>query len=56
MGASDYWADLAVGWLEQGASAQPLLTELEQLEADKGRPQNLRHRARRLRKSTGPTP
>jgi hypothetical protein len=54
-GASDYWADLALGWLDQGVPPQPLMTELEQLEADKSRPQNLRHQARRLRKSTGQT-
>ena len=56
IGASDYRADLALGWLDQGVQAQPLVTELEQLEADKSRPQNLRHRARRLRRSIGQTP
>ncbi|MGW5195171.1 hypothetical protein ACWEOO_38370 [Kribbella sp. NPDC004138] len=56
VGASDYWADLALGWLDHGVPTQPLVTELEQLETDKSRPQNLRHRARRLRKSTRQTP
>jgi hypothetical protein len=40
IGASDYWAYLALGWLDQGVPPQPLVTELEQLEADKSRPQN----------------
>lgn len=35
IGASDYWADLTLGWLDQGVPPQPLVTELEQLEADK---------------------
>lgn len=55
IGASDYWADLALGWLDQGVSPQRLITELGQLVADKSRPQNLRHQAQRQRKSTGQT-
>jgi hypothetical protein len=49
LGASDYWADLALWWLEEGVPAKQLLDELSALEADAERPQSLRHRARRLR-------
>lgn len=45
---SDYWADLAMGWLEQGIAADPVVQELRALEARRHRPQRLRHRARRL--------
>lgn len=49
LGASDYWADLAVRWLEQGVPAQSLVHELAAVESESRRPQSLRHRARRLR-------
>jgi hypothetical protein len=51
LGTSDYWADLAVGWLEQGVPAADLHPELLVLESERSRPQSLRHRARRVRKT-----
>lgn len=56
LGASDYWAELAVGWLEQGMPAQALADELAAVEAASRRPQSLRHRAKRLRKSLREAP
>jgi hypothetical protein len=50
LGASDYWADMALGWLEEGVPAGSLVDELSVFEEEAGRPQSLRHRARRLRK------
>jgi hypothetical protein len=50
LGASDYWAGLALGWLEDGVPAGQLVDELSTFEAQAYRPQPLRHRARRLRK------
>jgi len=51
LGASDYWADLALGWLEDGVPSRPLIDELKAFEARADRSQALRHRARHLRKS-----
>jgi hypothetical protein len=51
LGTTDYWADLALGWLEQGVPARGLEHDLLALEAQTGRPQSLRHRAKRLRKT-----
>jgi hypothetical protein len=50
LGASDYWADLALGWLEEGVPSRQLVDELAAFEGQAGRTQALRHRARRLRK------
>ena len=50
LGASDYWADLALAWLEEGVPSHPLMDELTAFEGDADRPQALRHRARDLRK------
>lgn len=52
LGAPDYWADLALRWLEQGVPARQLVDELSALEGQAHRAQSLRHRARRLRKRT----
>lgn len=52
LGASVYWADLAVRWLEEGLPAQALMNELAALEAEFPRPQALKYRARRLRKAS----
>lgn len=51
LGASDYWADLAVRWLEQGVPAGDLRPELLAVEEESCRPQSLRHRARRARRT-----
>jgi len=51
LGTTDYWADLALRWLEQGVPARGLEHDLLALEAQTSRPQSLRHRAKRLRKS-----
>jgi hypothetical protein len=51
LGTTDYWVDLALGWLEQGVPAQGLEHGLLALEAQTSRPQALRHRAKRLRKT-----
>lgn len=56
LGATDYWAELAVGWLEQGVPAQALADELAALESERRRPQRLRHRAKRLGKSLREAP
>lgn len=50
LGTSDYWANLALGWLEEGVPSRPLVDKLAALEAQADRPQALRHRARHLRK------
>lgn len=51
LGTSDYWADLALRWLEEGVPAARLVDELLSFEAQAGRPQALRHRARHLRQN-----
>jgi hypothetical protein len=51
LGTSDYWADLALGWLEEGVPVRQLMEQLLAFEAQADRPQPLRHRARRLRKN-----
>ena len=43
---SEYWADLAVAWLEQGLPARQLQDSLLEVQARTGWPQSLRHRAR----------
>jgi hypothetical protein len=48
LGASGYWADLALAWLEQGLSTRGLEHDLAALAADRGRAQGLRHRAARM--------
>ena len=48
---TDYWADLALRWLDQGAPRDGLEDALLGLEAHTARPQSLRHHARRLRKA-----
>ncbi len=48
---SDYWADLALRWIDQGAPAGGLEDSLLAIEGQRHRPQGLRHRARRLRKA-----
>lgn len=50
LGISDYWAGLAVSWLEQGFPAASLTTSLREVEATNSWPQSLRHRARYIRK------
>lgn len=50
LGASDYWAELAIEWLEQGAPVAELGPDLLAVETDRKRPQPLRHRARRVRR------
>ena len=51
LGTSDYWAELALGWLEQGLPVRGLTQDLLALEEQTARPQSLRHRARRVRKT-----
>ena len=51
LSASDYWAELAIRWLEQGFPVRGLKEELQALESQSHRPQRLRHRARHLRKA-----
>lgn len=46
--ASDYWADLAVQWLESGVDARSTAPELVAVVEDRQAPQALRHRAKRL--------
>lgn len=48
---SDYWAALAVGWMEQGAPAADLLDALEALERNRAFAQSTRHRARQVRRA-----
>lgn len=50
LATSDYWADLAVGWIEQGAPASEVWVEIEGLASRKQWPQPLRHRAGRILK------
>jgi hypothetical protein len=48
-GSSDYWADLALAWVEQGIDPELVKSELTDLaQAGQRRPQALRHRAKRL--------
>ena len=51
LGASDYWASLALEWLDQGVPARGVESALLELEGQESRAQALRHHARRLRKS-----
>lgn len=51
LGGTDYWAALALRWLDQGAPRDGLEDALLGLEAQTVRPQSLRHHARRLRKA-----
>jgi len=51
LGTTDYWAERAMGWLEQGVAGVGLDDALLALETQGARPQSLRHHARRLRKS-----
>lgn len=51
LSASDYWAGLALCWVDQGAPAGDLEDALLELEGQHHRPQELRHHARRLRKA-----
>ena len=51
LGGSDYWADLALGWMEQGVRGEGLVQALLLLEGQEHRPQSLRHRARLVRQS-----
>jgi len=51
LGAADYWADLALRWLDQGAPGDDLDAALLDVEENRERPQPLRHHARRLRKA-----
>lgn len=44
----NYWAGLALTWLQQGVSAAGLLDELRAFESETHRPQAQRHQARRL--------
>lgn len=48
--STEYWASLAVGWIEQGAPAVAVLDEVAALEQSKGFSQSLRHRSKRLLK------
>jgi hypothetical protein len=50
LGATDYWAALALDWLEQGVACDAVTTELQRLVDTRTRPQRLRHRAGRLLK------
>jgi hypothetical protein len=50
LGASDYWADLALGWLADGLAVSPLADELRDYAADTTHPQSQRHRAAGLLK------
>lgn len=49
--ASDYWAGLALDWLDQGAPGDGLESALLHVENQESRAQALRHHARRRRKS-----
>ena len=45
----DYWADLATGWLEEGAVPPPdLAAAITEAAANRRVQQHLRHRLRRL--------
>lgn len=49
---SHYWADLALAWVEQGATDATAITDdLERFERDRTKPQASRHRAKALRKA-----
>lgn len=48
LGVSDYWADLALAWLEQGLSTRGLERDLAALTEDRARAQAVRHRAARM--------
>lgn len=50
LGASDYWAGLALGWLTDGLSVSPLSDVLRGYAADATHPQSHRHRAAGLLK------
>lgn len=48
-GPSDYWADLALNWVDAGVPASSVSDELRSLAtAGSSRPQPLRHKAKRL--------
>ncbi|WP_269304711.1 hypothetical protein [Aeromicrobium sp. HA] len=47
----DYWPAHAMKWLEQGVPSEALSVELGNIASDARRPQALRHRAKRLRRS-----
>lgn len=49
--ASDYWAELALSWLEQGVQSAGVVESLREVEATAHWPQSLRHRARAARKA-----
>ena len=49
--ASEYWAERAVDWLDQGAPGDGLGDALLAVEERCDRSQSLRHRARRIRKA-----
>jgi hypothetical protein len=49
--ASDYWADLALGWLADGLAVSPLVDVLDDYATDTTHPQSQRHRAAALLKS-----
>ena len=51
LGASDYWADLALGWLGSGLAIAPLAEVLRDYAGDATHPQSQRHRAAGLLKS-----
>ncbi len=51
LGSSDYWAELALDLLDQGAPRDGLREALSTLEEQSRRPQSLRHHARRVRKA-----
>ncbi len=52
---TDYWAGLALGWLEAGYPSTGLLNALEALKDSRQQPQSVRHRALRLwRKASAP--
>src|SRR4051794_12225439 len=44
IGATDYWADLALGWLADGLAVAPLADVLRDYAADTTHPQSQRHR------------
>ncbi|SDZ35009.1 hypothetical protein SAMN05444365_1115 [Micromonospora pattaloongensis] len=52
---SDYWAGLALGWLEDGYPAAPFRDTLQSLKSAPQRTQPIRHRALRLWREL-PTP
>lgn len=50
LGFTDYWAELAIGWLTAGVSADPVVPELREYVANRRHPQMLRHRVARILK------